>query len=104
MPAPASGPTTSNNADGDTDALTEGDTVTETFTATVTDDKGATDTQVVTITVEGTNDAPVATDVSVAGVEDLSALGLAVANDVDDGDTLTYSFETDPSRTMATSP
>ncbi|NOT71645.1 MAG: tandem-95 repeat protein, partial [Hyphomicrobium sp.] len=41
-------------------ALKEGQSLTETFTATVTDDKGAIATQVVTVTVTGTNDAPVA--------------------------------------------
>ena len=44
--------------DTDTQALKEGQTVTESFTATVTDDFGATATQVVTITITGTNDTP----------------------------------------------
>ncbi|PIE36353.1 MAG: hypothetical protein CSA53_08095, partial [Gammaproteobacteria bacterium] len=44
-----------------TQGLTNGQEVTETFTATVTDDKGATDTQVITVTVTGTNDVPVIT-------------------------------------------
>lgn len=42
------------------DKLKEGQSVTEQFTVIVTDDKGAIDTQVVTITVQGTNDVPVA--------------------------------------------
>jgi VCBS repeat-containing protein len=49
---------TLDNADADTKALKEGDSLTETFTATVTDDFGATATQLVTITVTGTNDVP----------------------------------------------
>src|SRR5438552_4102224 len=48
---------TLDNSDGDTQALKEGQTVTETFTATVTDDFGATATQVVTLTITGTNDS-----------------------------------------------
>lgn len=51
-----------NNADTDTDALAEGASVTETFTATVTDDFGATASQLVTVAIAGTNDAPVAND------------------------------------------
>ncbi|MGQ7325492.1 VCBS domain-containing protein, partial [Streptococcus suis] len=41
-----------------TQALTEGQSVTETFTTTVTDDKGAAATKLVTITVAGANDLP----------------------------------------------
>jgi VCBS repeat-containing protein len=43
------------------DSLAEGVSKTETFTARVTDDKGAWADQVVTITVTGTNDAPTLT-------------------------------------------
>jgi T1SS-143 domain-containing protein len=49
------------DADADTQALRQGQTVTETFAATVTDEFGASDTQTVTITIQGTNDAPVIT-------------------------------------------
>ena len=42
-----------------TQALTEGQTVTDSFVATVTDPHAATDTVTVTITITGTNDAPV---------------------------------------------
>ena len=41
------------------DSLAEGQSAQETFTVTVTDEFGATDTQLVTITVQGTNDSPI---------------------------------------------
>src|SRR5204862_8150440 len=58
---------TLDNSDIDTQALKEGQTVTETFTATVTDDFGATATQVVTLTITGTNDWPVITTTAETG-------------------------------------
>ena len=62
-----------------TQALAAGATVTEQFTARVTDDKGAKADQVVTVTVNGTNDSPVAVaDVSGnGGGEGATALGAA---------------------------
>ncbi|RZM14697.1 MAG: tandem-95 repeat protein, partial [Sphingomonas sp.] len=60
---------TLDNARASTDALAAGETVTETFLATVTDDQGATATQLVTITVTGTNDAPIAVADVAAGTE-----------------------------------
>jgi T1SS-143 domain-containing protein len=57
-----------------TQALAEGDTVTETFTVKVTDAHGATDTQVVTITVAGANDAPVITGSTATSVTDLGGI------------------------------
>ncbi len=41
-----------------TQGLNEGDSDTQLYTATVTDENGATDTQTVTITITGTDDAP----------------------------------------------
>ena len=41
------------------DEIDEGDTLTETFTATVTDDKGSTAQQLITVTITGTNDSPI---------------------------------------------
>ncbi len=46
-----------------TQSLAEGENVTDTFTATVMDSSGATDTETLTITVTGVNDAP---EISVA--------------------------------------
>jgi len=81
---------TLNNADGDTQGLNEGQSVTESFTATVTDDFGATATQVVTVTINGTNDAPLmqTQNVSRSLSEDgaspnLTATGLAQFSDAD---------------------
>ncbi|MGE6287688.1 VCBS domain-containing protein, partial [Aeromonas media] len=48
-------------------SLSANDRFTETFTVTVTDDKGATTTQDVTITVTGTNDAPVISSAAQSG-------------------------------------
>ena len=73
------------------EALAEGETVTESFTATVTDATGETATQSVTITLTGTGDGPVITssaaDAQGAVVEDLSptATGTLTATDPDGG-------------------
>ena len=50
--------TLSNDSDA-VQQLKEGDTRTETFTVTVTDEHGATSEQEITVTITGTNDAPV---------------------------------------------
>jgi VCBS repeat-containing protein len=71
------------NANGATDALAEGASVTDSFTATVTDDLGATNTQTVTVTVTGTNDAPIAESASGSGNEDTGITGQLTATDVD---------------------
>ena len=75
-------------------ALGPTDSLTETFTYTVTDAAGATDTAVLTITVYGANDAPVAVADTATAVEAGAAAGSdpggnVLTNDVDDdaGDT-----------------
>lgn len=61
---------TLDNGRPETQALPQGQTVTDSFTVTVTDGQGATDTQTVTITVTGANDAPVITGTSSATVQE----------------------------------
>ncbi|MDF1862871.1 MAG: Ig-like domain-containing protein, partial [Verrucomicrobiales bacterium] len=76
-------------------ALANGDVVTDVFTYTIDDGNGGADTAQLTITVTGTNDAPVAVDDTSAVDEDGSLVvnqadGLVDSNDTDpDGDTLT---------------
>ncbi len=55
------------NADPDTNALAQGQVVTDAFTYTMTDANGATSTAALTITITGANDAPVAVDDSNGG-------------------------------------
>jgi VCBS repeat-containing protein len=76
------------------DKLTAGDTFTETFEATVTDDKGATDTQTVTVTITGTNDAPVATVDTGAVYESSSVTVDVLANDTDQDNGATSTLDT----------
>src|SRR5207302_1590523 len=89
------------------DHLKQGEVVSEQFTATVTDDSGATATEVVTRTITVTNDAPVITTasgqdagaVSEAGVNPSntpfpgtpSASGTLTSSDVDHNATATWS-------------
>ena len=72
------------------DDLDAGDSVTDVFTYTVTDENGATTTATITITVNGINDTPVAqNDVGVI-VEDgtLTVANGANANETDDSGTI----------------
>src|SRR5205085_818561 len=55
--------------------LAESDTKTETFTATVTDDKGAIATQVIIVTVQGTNHAPVITSTATDAADTVREAG-----------------------------
>ena len=89
-----------NNADPDTNALTQGQIVTDAFSYTVSDTLGATSSAALTITITGTNDAPVAVAdgnggdaVTESGIVagDPSATGNVLTNDTDPdtGDTKT---------------
>jgi Ca2+-binding RTX toxin-like protein len=79
------------DANGEFDALGEGETATTTVTYTLSDENGATDTATVTITVTGTNDGPTAVaDAFDTNEDDVTDLGTVLGNDTDpDGDTLT---------------
>ncbi len=75
------------------DTLAVGDAAVLTVPVTVTDDQGATDTSQIQITVQGTNDAPVAGADVFAKVEEGASVisGQLTATDVDDGATATFS-------------
>ena len=78
------------------DTLAAGDTATETFSYTVSDGNGGEATATATIVIEGVNDAPEASAVSVSGDEDGLITGALSAQDID-GDALTYSLLSGPS-------
>ena len=94
-----------------TQALKEGQTVTQTFTARVTDEFGEHDEQTVTVTIRGTNDAPVMTSAAQAGAVTeagswdngnpvagtQTATGQLTADDGDAGATRTWSIAGTPS-------
>jgi Ca2+-binding RTX toxin-like protein len=84
--------TASFDANGDFEALGEGETATTEVTYTVDDGNGGTDTATVTVTVTGTNDAPTAVaDTGTTDQDTVLDLGnIVAANDTDpEGDTLT---------------
>ncbi|WMD22996.1 retention module-containing protein [Achromobacter seleniivolatilans] len=75
-------------------ALAVGETLTETFTVTVDDGHGGTATQVVTVTINGTNDDPVISGEAAGSVKEdgeLTATGQLSQTDVDTTDTHTWS-------------
>ena len=95
--------------------LAAGESVTDSFTVRVTDDKGGVDDQLVTVTINGTNDVPTVTNgagalagsVTEAGANDdgtavagtSTASGTLIATDVDANATQTWTIEVSPSTT-----
>ncbi|MFV3411075.1 retention module-containing protein [Pseudomonas sp. NY15436] len=77
-------------------ALPQGQNPTESFTVTVTDASGATDTRVITVNIQGANDTPVAQDGQASGNEDSVIGGQLVASDRDTGATLTFTTNGNP--------
>ncbi|MCD8554613.1 VCBS domain-containing protein [Seleniivibrio sp.] len=75
------------------DYLAEGATEVIEIPYTVTDENGATSTAKLTITVTGTNDAPVAEAATNAVDEDATISGQLTATDVDDGAVLTFTTD-----------
>lgn len=89
------------NADGsysldssNADALSEGETIMQSFVYTVVDNHGATDTTTITVTVTGQNDAPE------AGNDDAGAI---TENDIYDGNVLTNDSDIDRLDTLSIS-
>jgi VCBS repeat-containing protein len=83
-------------------ALAAGETRDETFTVRVRDDKGALVDQLVTVTVNGTNDAPVVTNTAAAvtgSLTDGAVSGQLSASDADHGATQAWSVQGNPAGT-----
>lgn len=76
------------------EALDDGETEDVSFTYSVSDGQGGSDTGTVIITVTGQNDAPVAVAALVAATDSATASGQLDATDVD-GDSLTFALLTD---------
>ncbi len=82
-------------------ALAAGQQASDSFTVKVSDGHGGIDTEVVNVTIAGANDAPTITGGATTGTvsEDdvLTATGTLSATDVDNGATLSWSVQGDPS-------
>ncbi len=71
------------------DALAVGETITQTYDITVTDNNGGVGSQTVTITIQGTNDAPLITAASTDGSAEIKEISETnMAPDPVEGDTL----------------
>jgi len=81
------------NPGSDFDFLNEGESATVTIDYTVIDEHGATDNGVLTITVTGTNDAPVAVADSAATTENAEIATNVISNDEDLDDTAVLSLQ-----------
>jgi VCBS repeat-containing protein len=88
---------TLNNADGDTNALAQGEAAAEVFNYTIADESGATASSTLTISITGTNDTPmiVGGDTSGSVQEDTvnQATGQLTAFDPDNGAVLTWAAQ-----------
>lgn len=79
--------------DARAEALQQGQVVTEEFVATVTDDQGASRTQVVTVTVTGTNDQPTVAPIFATTTTGIALSGQLTAQDPDADPTFTFSAD-----------
>ena len=87
------------------DDLGDGETVMDTFTYTIEDTQGATSTAVVTITVNGSNDAPLVDEPNKINVDEDSQdnpLGIGAPTDPDVGDVLTITVTVLPDPLLGT--
>ena len=86
-----------NGSNTQTQRLAEGETRTETYKVTVTDEHGASATESVVITITGTNDAPTLSSGSFSGSvlesTTLTTSGTVQGIDVDNGAKLSYSLD-----------
>ena len=80
---------TLNNANATVNALNVGQSLTETFTYKITDKDGDVSTTTLTITIDGTNDAPVVNPDTATTLEDTPVSGNVLTNDSDVDSTLT---------------
>jgi VCBS repeat-containing protein len=82
--------------DGQFEYLRAGSSTTDSFTYTISDGLGSTDTATVTITINGINDAPTGINLNNTSVAENQPPGTAVSDfsttDPDTGDTFTYSL------------
>ncbi|QDU15104.1 Calx-beta domain protein [Gimesia maris] len=86
------------NPNGQYESLALGETATDSFTYTIDDGHGATDTATVTVTIHGVNDDPIANDVTGITTTDTVAVdGSFSGSDVDDDPgLLSYSLTSQP--------
>ncbi|MGB0935451.1 MAG: Ig-like domain-containing protein, partial [Alphaproteobacteria bacterium] len=81
------------NANPTVDSLDDGDLISETFSYTVQDTRGLTDTAILEVMVKGTNDAPVAVADMAMTTENADIMIDVLANDTDvDGDDNSSNF------------
>ena len=75
------------------DSLAIGDSDTDSFDYTITDDQSLTDTATVTVTITGVNDAPVANDDTAATDEETGVTVDVLANDTDADNNDTFTID-----------
>ncbi|NOQ16016.1 MAG: hypothetical protein GQ581_03060 [Methyloprofundus sp.] len=89
-----------NSSDEAFDYLADDENLVLTYTIKALDDNAASDTQTVTITVDGSNDRPIAKDVTASvGEDDTSVTEPFDASDVDSTDILSYAITSQPTDT-----
>ena len=89
------------NPGNDFQDLGDGESRDVSFEIEVTDGQGGADTQIVTVTVTGQNDGPVAESLAVQTAEDSGVDGQLVATDIE-GDNLSFSVDEQPTEGSVT--